>query len=719
MSDETFTEGDDRFYWAANESPEGVVASLEERIKAWYTYVQASGLLDLWRRAHKAAYAGQVSGGRLQKTGENDEFTKLGINHYGNLKQHMLTMVTSQRQYFESKAANADHASQAQTIIANSLVETVMREKDLEFVSQQVCDYALMFGEGWCHKEWDWEAGTAVTTEDAPEPPETEGASVSKIFPEREGEEGKEAAPKPIEQPRMSGDIKFYARTPLDVVRDHFRDSSNDHDWYTVRVPTNRWDLIAKNPDLREQLLKCPSKLEQEADYPRLVGPLETGEVESDEIWVWWFFHRKSPALPDGRMVAFVDAETILVDDSLKYREIPLYRLASQDVAGTTQGYSSLFDLLAPQQMLNATVSTIVSNLAAFGVQNIWMPEGTRLTVDQLKGGLKVFTGGGTKPESLDLFSLPAEVIKFLDLLEKWLETLSGVNSVARGNPEASLKSGSALALVQSQAIQFLALIQKAYIKFLETVATGTVKDFQEFGDAPHILTITGKDKRQYVREFTKRDIDQISRVQIQVGNPLSGTIAGRVNMVEQLGNLGLIETPEQYFQVMQTGRMEPATESIQAQLMLVKSENEMLSKGETPTAITYEDHPLHLKEHGVVLSSPDARREPAVVQAALKHIAEHLKLWREADPEMLMIMGVKPPQAGAPGGGGDQKLDQHNEDQKKQNIGPGEVPQQPGQQPGKPPPGTAMPRQPNMPRDAMSGQRASPPVAGAPPAVQ
>ena len=53
------------------------------------------------------------------------------------------------------------------------------------------------------------------------------------------------------------------------------------------------------------------------------------------------------------------------------------------------------------------------------------------------------------------------------------METLSGVNSVARGNPEASLQSGTALAMVQSQALQFMSGLQQSYIQLIEDVGTG------------------------------------------------------------------------------------------------------------------------------------------------------------------------------------------------------------------------------------------------------
>ena len=47
-------------------------------------------------------------------------------------------------------------------------------------------------------------------------------------------------------------------------------------------------------------------------------------------------------------------------------------------------------------------------------------------------------------------------------------ETVSGVNSVVRGNPEKSIKSGAALATIQAQAIQFMNGLQQSYIFLID-----------------------------------------------------------------------------------------------------------------------------------------------------------------------------------------------------------------------------------------------------------
>src|SRR6266498_2796276 len=292
-------------YWAAEKDTAKLLKSLDDHLEKWYEYVRTSNFLEVWQTAHQATYAGLRTGGKLGQAGNNGEYTTLRVNHYNNLKQHILTMVTGQRQYFEAKATNADYKSQAQAIIATSLCETVMRDKDLEGVSQMVVDMALSDGEGWCYKEWDFDAGD-VTAE----------------TPEGDNE--------------RSGDIKFHALHSLDVARDPARNGPMKHDWYIIRTPENRYNVLAtsgKGDEQKEQILKAPSRLECQETRPNLVDISSAiSDMKSDEIWVYTFFHRKCPALPDGRMVRFISPTMSISDDKLLYAEVPLYRMASQEV---------------------------------------------------------------------------------------------------------------------------------------------------------------------------------------------------------------------------------------------------------------------------------------------------------------------------------------------------------------------------------------------------
>jgi hypothetical protein len=148
------------------------------------------------------------------------------------------------------------------------------------------------------------------------------------------------------------------------------------------------------------------------------------------------------------------------------------------------------------------------------------------------------------------------------------------------------------------------------------------------------------------MKEFTSKDLELINRVSVDMGNPLSRTTAGKVQMAENLMEHQLIKTPEQYIQVITTGRLEPTIEGEQAELMLIRSENEQLSEGKGVMAVVTDAHVLHISEHKVVLASPEARQNADIVAKTTAHIQEHINLlttMSAKNPALLIALGQTP----------------------------------------------------------------------------
>ncbi|MCB0508501.1 MAG: hypothetical protein KDD21_09390, partial [Bacteroidetes bacterium] len=213
----------------------------------------------------------------------------------------------------------------------------------------------------------------------------------------------------------------------------------------------------------------------------------------------------------------------------------------------------------------------------------------------------------------------------------------------SRGNPESSLKSGNALALVQSMALQFVSGLQQSYVKLIEDVGTGTINMLKDFAAVPRVAMIVGESNRSYMKEFSGDDLSSVNRVIVDVGNPLAKTTAGRVQMAEQMLQMGLIKTPEQYIGIINHGKLETMTDGIDKQLLLTKAENEKLIAGESPVAVFTEPHSLHIKEHRDVLSDPDLKNDPDLVMRVQAHIQEHINLLRTTDPATLQMLGEQP----------------------------------------------------------------------------
>jgi len=613
----------------ANAETEDIGEDIMKRVDEYYEFLQTSGYGALLKRSYGAYYKPQSTGARLLKIGEQAEYTQLNVNHYRNVLSHLLTMTTQQAPTFEPRATNSDYESQAQVILARGLLDYYIREKKLGDYIKTAVEMSLVLTEGFVKVEWD-----------------TQGGEIYGVNPETQA-------------PIKEGDLKYSNHNTFNVIRDFRKKSWDQHNWIIVRSITNRWDLIAQFPELKDKILQAPSPTSDDIRN-QFVG-FFNGTTDlfdnEDDVVMFEFFHKPTAAVPHGRYVTMLDSDLILTDGPLPYLNIPVYRIVPDKQLETTFGYTIGFDLLPIQEAVDGLYSTVITNQSTFGVQNILVPKGHGLTVSSYASGMNLieYDNKFGKPEALNLTQTPPEIFKFIEQLERLMEILSGVNSVARGNPEASLKSGAALALVQSMAIQFANGLQSAYASLIEDLGTATIQILKLFAAVPRIATIVGKANRSLMREFSGKDLTQINRVTVDMGNPLQRTTAGKVNLAESLIQNQMITTPEQYIQVITTGRLEPLIEGPQGELMLIRSENEQLTNGNKQPVIVTDSHLKHIMEHKVVLSSPEARVNPKVLEAALTHISEHLQVLQDPQYQQLLAtlgqQGAAPPAppAGAP----------------------------------------------------------------------
>jgi hypothetical protein len=607
----------------ALKSRDEIGGEILSKVEDYFQYLQETGRLALYKRSYDKYYAGLMRGGKLGRTGKEEEFTTMAVNHYRNILTHMKNNTASQRPAFEPRATNTDFDSQAQTIVAAGVLDYYDREKNTDRYLDEALDFSLFMAEGEVYVEWDATIGPDYTAD-----PNT-GQLVKQ------------------------GDIILSAFGPLDVVRDVTVDSPDKHIWKIVRRFKNKYDLAAKYADLADKILSL--SIDTGKDKEQRLG--QKLDRETDLIPTYSLYHAKTDAVPKGRLVECLSSDIVLTDGPLPYKGIPGYRLAAQEQRASAFGYTIAYDLLALQEAYDALTSTVITNQAAFGVQNIMTPRGGGITVTALTGGLKLveYDEKKGKPESLNLTATPKEIFQFLQSLEHLMETLSGVNSVARGNPEASLKSGAALALVAAQAIQFASDLQKSYARLLEDVGTAIIEILKQFATTPRMALITGKNNRPLLESFSNKEITNISRVTVDMGNPLSRTTAGKIQIADNLLQNKLISTADQYLMVIKTGSLEPLIEGQQSELLLIRRENELLSDGQMVPVVMTDNHILHIHENKTVLASPEARQKPQVVEAVTAHLQGHINALKTMDPQVAQLMGqpvlAPPMMPGMPGG--------------------------------------------------------------------
>ena len=603
------------YYWAAEPDPDELVNYLVSRRDHFFYYLYGSRHYERiarnWRYYHGLYYDGlsDLHGMELRPTGEEGENVAFGINIFRSHLHMMLTYTCQNRPAWDTKAINSDHASMQQAKLGNDILDYYMDQRGVESYLRRAVEDSLIFGSGYLKVSWDDSQGDDVVAD-----PNTQ-------------------------QIYKSGDIAFDNPSIFDVIYDHLCRRFEDSRWVLIRNFANKWELIEKYPQYREEILQTsPVDKYDWRDYRRAqfqrIGAIAPN---SDSIDLWEFYHERTTALPDGRYALFVGT-TPLEEGPMPYSKKPLLRVVPAPLLLTTFGYTPAFDLQGVQEAINSELSTIILNHKNLGPTKIWFHSDETINIADLEPGTTVLQSD-TKPEPINFAQTPREFFSFMDQLAKYAEYVSGVNAVAHGQPQESLRSAAALALIDQKALQYASILVANYYRFLCDAGTFMLELLKQNANSPRVIYIAGVNNRSALKEFQAQDLKNISRVSVVSGNPMSKTTVGRQNIATDLIQNGLLKTPEEYLTVLQTGQIRPAIEANDAQLTTCHAENEALRNGTPVAALITDNHVFHVLKHQSILDSPETRLDQMLSARVLGHIKEHIAFL--IDPECQWYMRV------------------------------------------------------------------------------
>ena len=613
-------------YFAAIEDPISLASEMTNKITDWRTWAEGRGLLDLWRRKMANYYGISYNGNSSQTVtqgGAEGELSLIKVNDLHNLLQQQLVLVTAQRPAGIARAINSDTQSLKSAKIGSAISEYYLSEANFESTFVKACESAILNDEGFVELLWDKEAGDPIAVD-----PETG-------------------------QPEMSGDAKLALHCPWNVARDTGC-RVEDQKWYIVSYKVNKFDAAATYPRFSDRILACGGD-----DLPAI--PANHIPDGSDEIWAHKLVHNRTPAVPRGRYALMIGGEIVL-DTEMPFKDFPIDRIAASDVIDGVIGYSSSNDMLALEEVTDALHSIITTNQVTFGGQVIVGPEGANIKVSDLAKGVRYFElppDMVDKLKALQLTKTAPEVFQYAQVLDGKKQSQTGNVTNTLGQQAIQGASGSAMALIQAQAIQFNSGIQRAYFRLLGSTMTKLIFVLAKYADTPRVARIVGKSKASGLKEFkyTGQDLNSISSIVFEMTNAISQSVGGRMAMAQDLIKANMIKSPKQYITVATTGSLDSMTDDDEADAMLILEENEYLSESKAVHAVITEMHADHIKSHMSVLSSVDAKNDPGVVTATLTHIQEHIDLWSNAsvsNPGLLLATGQQPlmpvqPPVGAP----------------------------------------------------------------------
>lgn len=596
-------------YWAAADISE-IGNKLHGRLLFNSEQYMRNPLLQVARKSYRFYYTltdRGASGFGVGKSGEQGELSVLVVPHYQSLIRTTVSLVTQNRPGLQPVAINSDYKSQSQTKVASGVLDYYIR-KDLEQKWQSMATQALVMGVSHMKLSWDTEAGEL----------------------------------NPLTN-QKSGDLKFTLLTPFDVCYDDAL-SDAEYPWIITREYHNKWDLAAKYKPWASRIAAMMPNPSDRLFTP--AGAMLGRSTNTDLIPVYEFYHKRTAALPNGRHVIFLDQNTVVYDGALPTKNIPIVSIFAGGVYGTPQAYSPFWGLLGLQEATNLVASTIMTNLASYGGATLVYENSAGLSRSNLGPGLQGIQVAkmDQAPRVLEMSPSNSTAYQAMDFAKSQMQIVSGVNDVARGVPPPNVSSGTALALVQSQAYIANSDFEKQYIKCQEGTGALVFEFLKTYAtDKRSISVINGKTQQYMTKEFTGDDISEIDRVQVEVSSPLQRTPAGRLQLAESIVKLENPQDRATFINIMNTGRDDNLTEAPFRKLMSIRRENELLMDGEVAVVLLMDDHATHIQEHKALLDDPDVRMDQELVEDIMLHIDQHMVYWQQMTPAQLAIAGLQP----------------------------------------------------------------------------
>ena len=583
------------------------IDELKTKVTDYRQQCASSGLNELWGLSLGNYYGMQPDGKvswRVSQAGDAGELVQMKVNEYGSYVRHEVTLAVQQRPAGMAKAVNADPDTLRNARIGTQLVEYYLTDPAHKFESDYVRSLllALLSAEALVVQDWDPNVGEQIMVDD----------------------QGK---------PINSGDITQTVYAAWDAARD-WRHPDGKAPWYIFSKRTLKWNLAAIFPAYAEEIIHQSST--------NLVAETFFGNPstdDSDYIEEFYFVHFPCPAVRNGRVTRFTN-DVIFLDSEYPYGFRNVHRITDQDMIQSSHGHTSNYDLLGLEQVTDCLDSIILNNLSTFGIATIVGPksgeDGTNgLYHKDLGKGLRyieVEPQFVDKIKPLDLCKIPSEIFGYKDSLSAKKGELSGINSILRGDPQGALKdaSGSAMALLQSQALIYNSGVQQSFYSLLSSAGTGIIELCRANADEERMFRIAGKASQEHIDEFkyTRQTLEAISTVVFEPVNPAMQTTAGKMLFADKLAERGQLENPKDYIELATTGNLSVLLDPNTAARDLILDENIWLARGETVQVIATENHKDHIARHSVLFASARAKHDLKSCLTGLSHIQAHLDMW-------------------------------------------------------------------------------------------
>lgn len=563
--------------------------------------------------------------------GPEGQQVKVYLNLFRFLVQQVVSLVAGAKLGYTAVPVNTDTQAKEAAIVATHMLRNAVRQERIARVLREATEYAVAFVEGFIRVYWDPEAGEAIreqavdpTTGDVVSSTVTKGANVVKAY------------------------------SLLDVYRADFDPNTHDPSWIIFRDWVNRYDVIAKRPELKDEILNIQTR--SSYDFA-LFQPLF--REDQDLIPQYTLYHKRCPAVPEGVEFTFWSPTAFDPATPLSYRKMPYARITPADVLRTQRGYSPSIDVMALGDVLTSLISTAVSNQARFGLPLLQSKRGNGVDVRTITDGSALLEYNIAPVEPVALPGSSPETYRLIEMIRDWMVMLMGHNATSLGQIESSSRlSTASMSILEQKAMQAISGLQDTYLRAAEDVGELYVDSFRNHATEERTVRLVGRNNKSYVKSFAGSYFDGVDSIVVELGDLNGATPTQRLNKAQLLLQAGQITTSD-FFEIERTGSLDTVLETASDPRITMEEENELIAQGENPPVLFTDNHIEHVLSVARLLASPADRANTALVQAAAAHVGEHLDQLRKMDPALrAIILGAGAPMPPPPAPQGPSRTD-------------------------------------------------------------
>lgn len=395
------------------------------------------------------------------------------------------------------------------------------------------------------------------------------------------------------------------------AIHSQFLDPEAVYDLYDVEVKPNRVE--------RADAMKTEMLREMGA------APVQQG-VTVNELW-----HLPSRRYPEGLHVVWTGRDQLYGPGPFpyKHRRLPFTQIGVVPRPNSQYFASPVTFLRDPQAELNKYHAQRIAVREFWANLKWWIPDTVELRTDPDDTPNQVLRGGssaGERPEIIGPPPLPDN--NDGQWIGDEMMNVVGLHEVSQGQVPGRVEAAKAIELLREADASRMAVL-------LATTATAISQGFyqmlmltRQFHREEIVVNAYGPEGVAEVKRFFADQLDPGLRLKVTVGTGLAYTRAARTDQLITLWQQGILTDPEAFAELAELPI--PQILNVKAKdVKLARNENFVMATGTPITPNSWDDHPIHLREHNAFRKTAEFHALPEKTKAVFEfHCDSHDHLY-------------------------------------------------------------------------------------------